>query len=139
MAIIKSLQTQYGTEATYWRIILINQHADSLSFVVDLAGYRDEAARRADKVPYKEARFNFTPYDHPLAELDPDTVNPALLEDWRNFDFHLTYVNIKAIAAIAKAKQDAIDALLPAEVTPEMQLTDNEQTALQFFGAEDRL
>jgi len=50
MAIEKSIETTFGVTATYWRIIRTNESFDGQTEIY-LAGYADEAARRAGKAP----------------------------------------------------------------------------------------
>jgi len=130
MALIKSLETQYGNTATYWKIIMINQYLNPPTMLVDLVGFVDQQARLDGKTPIHSLRFHFAEGDHPLSELDPALVIPDLLDDWVNFDQHLVYQHIKAIAKFA-------DARLPT-LKEDEQLTSNEQIALNFVGSEDR-
>jgi len=130
MALIKALETQYGNQVTYWKIIQINQYLNPPTMLVDLVGFVDEAARRANKTPIDGKRFQFSEGDHPLDELNPELINASLLEDWRNFDQHLVYLHIKALALFAQTRKPL---LKEGE-----SLTANEQTALYFIGAQDK-
>lgn len=48
MALIKSVPTSFGVDATYWNILSIEHNRPQRSAQVLLAGYLDDGARRAD-------------------------------------------------------------------------------------------
>lgn len=50
MALAKTIETAFGVEATYWRIVRTNESFDGMTEIY-IAGYSDEAARRAGKAP----------------------------------------------------------------------------------------
>lgn len=124
MAIIKALETNFGDSANYWRVVQINQNSDRTDFVVILAGYMDENARRSGKTPMNSVQFDFSPFDHPIAELDPNLVDEARLSEWTDFDKHLAYLHIKVVASVAAGKV-------------EEERTANERAAVAFSGATD--
>lgn len=129
MALIKQVQLSTGFTAQYWRIIQIDSNMDRGDNVVTLACHKDEAARLAGYRPVEAyLRFNFCPGDHPLTEFDPDLVNTADVDDFRDVELHVRYLHIKAILAEAKAKLAA---------DPEAKLTENEISAMQMDGCTD--
>ena len=126
MAFIKSKTLQNGTTGTYWRILQNNGNAQRKDKHIELALYLSKAQRLAspsDPLPYS-VTFNFAPGDHPLSELDPDSIDIALIEDVDTLENHLVYQHIKAVASLAAAK-DEIDR------------SANEHTALFFVDAQD--
>ena len=50
MALAKTIETAFGVDATYWRIIRTNESFDGMTEIY-LAGYADETARRSGKAP----------------------------------------------------------------------------------------
>jgi hypothetical protein len=65
MALSKSIQTQFGIPATYWMVdgmavTPIEAHAE-----IRLAGYVDEASRRAGFAPLERATVTLTGKDFP--------------------------------------------------------------------------
>lgn len=50
MALAQTIETAFGVDAEYWRIIRTNESFDGMTEIY-LAGYSDEAARRAGKEP----------------------------------------------------------------------------------------
>jgi hypothetical protein len=50
MALAKTIETAFGVDATYWRIIRTNESFDGMTEIY-IAGYADETARRTGKAP----------------------------------------------------------------------------------------
>lgn len=128
MALIKKLETQYGNQVTYWKIIKINQKLMPIITWATLGGFIDKKARDSGKNILEERSFCFSEQDHPLAELDPNLINPDSLEDYSDFNQHLIYLHIKEIASFVEEK-------LP--ITDETVLSGNEMVALDFIKAKD--
>lgn len=60
MALSKSIDTDSGAAATYWRIVGGSYDLVSNTFQYVLAGYVDEAARIAGKAPLKQMAFQLS-------------------------------------------------------------------------------
>lgn len=144
MALKKTIIDDTGTTGEYWKITQDNFSEQREDGVVDLEVYVSQAMRDVGKnsLTNESKEFNFREGDHPLSELDPDSIDTDLVvnsvkgESWvRSFRLHCLYEHIKAIALAAKDKQDVIDA--SADPESEDQLTQNELLALIFHDAED--
>lgn len=55
MAIIKSIDTQYGIAAEYWKIIRVDEYFAEMRATVILAAYVNQEARESGKVPLATA------------------------------------------------------------------------------------
>lgn len=75
MALSKAIDTNYGAQATYWRIIRVHFDVIARTVWFVLGGYTDAAARGANKTPLREQPFtmnladNQTPEDIGRAEM----------------------------------------------------------------------
>lgn len=126
MALIKTKEVDStGISGDYWRIL--EHYTNDSSDVVTLQLYASKAARTAGKSPLAEAvQFIFQAMDHPLDELNVDTVVVNNINDFRDLETHVRYQHIKAVATVANGK--AVEDLTP-----------NERKALFFYGATDDL
>ena len=59
MAIIKSIDTQYGVVASYWKVSTLNVDWHNKRCELVMAGYADEQAREDGKNPIEFRWFNF--------------------------------------------------------------------------------
>jgi|688.fasta_scaffold663591_2 hypothetical protein len=66
MALLKSLETKFGIDATYWKVCI--QEVDWLrkQCTVTLCGWVDEQARREMKFPLDNIRLHWSGNDFPL-------------------------------------------------------------------------
>ena len=142
MAFVKTKELPSGISGDYWRIIQVSTHQDRDDHVVQLQLYLSQAGREFGNQPLSETvQFNFAPGDHPLSELNEESVDTALvtntpLIDWwyKRFCLHCLYLHIRAVSLAAKAKDDANAGLPPEE---QVALSANEQLALFFWDAAD--
>jgi len=57
MAIKKTLQTSFGVEANYWKIVRVNESFLGMTTEIYLAGYVNEQSRRDGKQPLEIKTF----------------------------------------------------------------------------------
>lgn len=74
MALKKTLETQYGANAEYWKISKITVAFGAVTEVV-LTGYTSQSAREQHKSPIAAELFSFLP---PLLSTDLEHTRPVL-------------------------------------------------------------
>jgi hypothetical protein len=74
MALKKSIETQYGTNAEYWKISRITTAFGAVTEVV-LNGYTSQTAREEDKSPIAAELFSFLP---PTLSTDDEHTRPVV-------------------------------------------------------------
>lgn len=137
MALVKKKDLPNGTSGEYWRIIEHHNSEGRKENAVVLQLYVDQQARIDDLQPLNDsARFIFRDGDYPLSDFDPDRVDTADVDDFRDLELHVRYMHIKDVATKAQA---IVDAFVPTETETEPQLTSNESAALWFVDAVDVL
>jgi hypothetical protein len=78
MALGKALDSNYGTQATYWRITQVSFDVVVRSVWFALAGYVSEEARLANKDPIETRSYDFTlPED-----ISPESMGREQLYDY---------------------------------------------------------
>ncbi|WP_020699229.1 hypothetical protein [Reyranella massiliensis] len=82
MALLKSIDTDSGAAATYWRIVRAEYDVLAMTIRYYMAGYVNEAARVAGKVPLKQVDILLTP--EPNTQL-PSVTWSALYEHAKTF------------------------------------------------------
>lgn len=60
MALIKSIDTDFGIPATYWNIGAVQEDFKGRGTEVTFYGYASEEARRADKQPLSAGKMQIT-------------------------------------------------------------------------------
>lgn len=65
MALLKSVATSFGVDATYWNIMSVEHNRPQRSAQVVLAGYLDDGARRADHRPLAVLTVTLAGPDYP--------------------------------------------------------------------------
>lgn len=63
MALQKNIVTNYGVDATYWKICITNFDWYKNIAVIDIKGFVDETARQEDKEPLATISYNFSGED----------------------------------------------------------------------------
>jgi hypothetical protein len=59
MAFEKSIETDFGVTASYWRLVAVQHDIASGNGAIVLAGYADKAAREAAKKPMATHTLNY--------------------------------------------------------------------------------
>lgn len=79
MAFSLTKSTQYGINATYYKVIETNINYLNKTAHVTLAGWVDQEARDTNKQPIDSVSVDFTPDNFPFntTELDPKDINPV--------------------------------------------------------------
>jgi len=75
MALIKSIDTEYGIPATYWNIGGIQEDFKGKGAEVTFYGYADRSARDANKQPLSAGKMNIGG-----AEYSPDMTRPFVYQ-----------------------------------------------------------
>jgi len=58
MALIKAIETPYGVQATYWKIVTVTEQFTKSSLIVQMAGYLDAESRTAEKEPIMSGQYS---------------------------------------------------------------------------------
>jgi hypothetical protein len=64
MALLKSIDTEYGIPATYWNIGAVQEDFKGKGTEVTFYGYASKEARDADKQPLAAGKFNVVGSDY---------------------------------------------------------------------------
>ena len=71
MALIKSISTRFGIDATYWKIIDLNINWLSKNSHISLSGWSDKASRDAGNIPLDSRSFDWMGEDFPFIGEEP--------------------------------------------------------------------
>lgn len=71
MALQKSIQTNFGIEATYWKVVEINVNWHEKRSHVTLLGWVDQGARDSGKQPIDQRTFDWGGEDFPFVDKEP--------------------------------------------------------------------
>lgn len=122
--ILTTTITVCGYPGEYLRISDYHSNGVTDTVCMSLLGSKALRISGADPLPYS-LQFVFSPTDHPLSELDPDTIDVTLCDDIRDLEKHARYQHLKSVLAAAKAQPD------------QEELTASERLSLIIDGALD--
>jgi len=71
MAFIISIDTQYGIEASYWKIVDLNINWLTKNSHVSMCGWIDKASRDAGQQPLDQRSFDWSGDAFPFIETEP--------------------------------------------------------------------